>query len=162
MMPVRTAVPKPGGAIEGRLATALTMMVVILLIWGALAFGAVYPWAFTPLLVGSLVTGATCMAVPGEDKVINRSLAGALGAIAIATAIQLVPVPSGVLRHVTPATDRLLRQYDLSYALSYVAALSGGRAHHALSIAPPLTMRALAFVACFGLLLVGFVIGRMF
>ena len=34
-----------------------------LVAWGALAFGAVYPWAWQPLITGAVIIGATAMLV---------------------------------------------------------------------------------------------------
>lgn len=137
-----------------RLVAALIAGTVASLAWGALAFGAVYPWAFTPLLVACLSLGLASFLVHSCGASRTRSLAAAFLAIAAACAIQLVPLSSSTLGWISPATDRLLRQYDIAYAYGLNAA--GG---HPLSIDPLSTWRGLAFLACFGVLLLG--LGRI-
>jgi O-antigen ligase len=117
------------------------------LAWGAFAFGAVYPWAFTPLLVACLAVGLASFALDANRRV-NWRVAASILAIGAAGGLQLVPLASGALKWISPATDHLLRQYDVGYA-------NAVSAPHALSIDPQSTWRGLAFLACFGVLLVG-------
>lgn len=114
--------------------------------WGALAFGAVYPWAMWPLAVAELGVGVVVCArrppVRGEWP-----LVAALGAIAVGIALQLLPLGPGVVSAIAPSADRLLREHDLGYALV-------GR-WHGLSIDPPSTLRALLLYVPLVALLVG-------
>lgn len=131
--------------------TRLSVAVLVTLAWGALAFGGVYPWAFTPLLVAcAAIAGGTVLVHAGGSRV-NTTLAVALGAASATVLLQLLPLPREALVAISPATDRLLQDYDLAYA----AALATGGASHALSISPTNTWLGLAFLGVFGLLLVG-------
>jgi len=131
--------------------TLLTWLLVSTIIWGTLAFGAVYPWAFIPMLVASLGIGASALLLRPAGARVPRRLAWAVASITAATAMQLVPVSSHTLAWLSPATDRFLRQYDVAYAWH------ADVARHALSIDPSLTWRGLAFLCCYGLLLIGLV-----
>lgn len=132
---------------EGRLLRGLTLLVVAAVAWGALAFGAVYAWAFTPLLVVCLAIGLSSFAI-NTNATLNRPVAISLLAIGLAGAVQLAPLPRSTLKSISPATDRVLQHYDVPYANS-------ANEGHMLSIDPPSTWRGLAFLASFGLLLVG-------
>jgi O-antigen ligase len=123
---------------------------VLLIVWGALAFGAVYPWAYTPLLAASAVVGAAAFLRKGArlPQGARRTLV-ALAVIAAAVSLQLVPLPPDLLRGLSPSTDAFLRTYDLSYALTATP--------HALSIQPQATGLGLMFLAAFSLLFAGLV-----
>ena len=79
--------------------------VLLILSWGVLSFGAVYPWAYVPLLVGCTELGLYGLlrgrAFPGVPVV----LVGSLGAIAVAISLQLVPLPPRALAWVSPASE---------------------------------------------------------
>jgi O-antigen ligase len=62
--------------------------------------------------------------------------------------IQVVPLQSGLLAHLSPATDHLLRQYDFTYA-------SGVTTRHALSVDPAATWVAIAALVSLGVLFLG-------
>jgi putative inorganic carbon (HCO3(-)) transporter len=109
--------------------------------WGALAFGAVYPWAYWPLFAALTITGVAGWTRRGSRKPPHRALVFAILAVAATVSLQLVPLPRRVIMAVSPSTDAFLRQYDLAYA-------SGAVHAHALSIAPDATFLGLAaFVA---------------
>lgn len=123
---------------------------VLLIAWGALAFGAVYPWAYTPLLAASAVVGAAaCLRRGPRLPEGARRTMMALAVVAVAVSLQLVPLPPGLLRGLSPSTDTFLRTYDLSYALTTTP--------HALSILPQATGLGLLFLAAFSLLFAGLV-----
>ena len=118
------------------------------LAWGALAFGAVYEWAYAPLLVVCALLGVLALVstrgVPLRD---GRAILVALVLSGVAGIAQLVPLPTATLQAISPSTDAFLRQYDLSYSIEGSA--------HPLSIDPPATVLGLAFFAAFTLFLVG-------
>jgi O-antigen ligase len=124
-----------------------TIATLTLIAWGAVAFGAVYPWAYVPLLAGCAATGLTGMTMRtgsgGSGRILEASLAALLGAIAI----QLIPLPATVLELVSPETGRFLRDYELGYAQS--------APRHALSIQASATAVALGIAAALALMLVG-------
>lgn len=132
----------------------MTPLALAAISWGALAFGAVYPWAYWPLFAAAAVAG--CLGWLGGRRLEvpphrARALIVALGAIALSVSLQLAPLPVRLVGTLSPATDALLRTYDLGYA-ARAASASGV---HALSIGPSATVLALAALVSFGLFLVG-------
>jgi O-antigen ligase len=135
-------------ASEGIAATSVARSLALVAVaWGALAFGAVYPWAYWPLAAACLATGATTLLVPNTLPV-GRALPVAMGVVALAILVQLVPLPVPALRALSPATDALLRTLDPLYA-------NGLTSWHSLSIVPGTTRTALALYASFAGLMFG-------
>jgi len=125
----------------------MTAAVMALIAWGALAFGAVYPWAYTPLLAGCALVGALGLLL-NRTKPFPRGTGPATLALVVVLAaglLQLVPLPSTVLRIISPSTIEFLQRYTVGY----------DDASHALSLVPRSTAIGLAFLACFTLLLAG-------
>ena len=114
----------------------LLSLVTVLLAWGALSFGAVYPWAYASLAAGVLVVAA-CTA-----RTMRISAAAAWMSVLVlaAIAIQLVPLSAGALERLSPEADRIARSLDVAYGI-------GVRETHALSIEPSSTLRALVALA---------------
>ena len=124
-------------------------LVVAALAWGAVSFGAVYPWAYWPLAVVCAGLGAYAIVITRawlEPR--PRHLGIALGTVAVAITIQLVALPSGLAQTVSPAFDRFFRQYALAYHPA---------SQHALSIAPSATLVALLLFVALALLLIGLI-----
>ena len=90
--------------------------IVAAVAWGALAFGAVYPWAYVPLGIFCALVGIAGLVSGGARRPPLVRLALALTAIGVAVSLQLVPLPRTLLARVSPGTDAFLRQYDLSYS----------------------------------------------
>lgn len=120
---------------------------VLALAWGAGAFGGVYPWAYVPLLGAAAVLGLSGLTF-GRGRWPPPSLLLAFLAIAVGTAVQLVPVSIEALEVVSPRTVDIHRQYD-------VAAAVGARTLLPISIRPQQTVIALLLFAGFALLLLG-------
>ena len=141
----------------------LTAAVVLLLAWGSFAFGSVYPWAYTPLLAGCALTGAVALFVHRSRPLPDPTRAAILALLVVlaAGAVQLVPLPAGVLETVSPSTDAFLETHDLGYAFGSPVEppgdedLQARRSWHPLSISPRQTLVGLAFLAAFTLLLAG-------
>lgn len=124
--------------------------VVAIIAWGVLAFGAVYPWAYVPLLIACAIAGLLAL-VRARRIPLTKSrgvLVALAGAMAVAS-LQLVPLPPSLLRFLSPGTDAFLQQYDLAYAVNPAA--------RPLSINPRATMLGLAFFAAFGIFLAGLI-----
>src|SRR4051794_36023778 len=100
--------------------------VLALVTWGAFAFGAVYPWAYWPLFAGCLIVGGAALLRRQEGST-AKPLAIGLAALLCAVALQLLPVPTSMLRSISPETDTFLHGYDMAYA---------GAGSHPLSIEP--------------------------
>lgn len=120
----------------------------LLLAWGALAFGAEYPWAYAPLLVFCTTVGLLGLAAvrgPREE----RTVVLALSLTFCAGALQLVPLPEHVLTLVSPA--RFAHDFAGLHAAATMTAPeakpAAGSTLHAISVAPSRTLLALAFLA---------------
>jgi O-antigen ligase len=110
--------------------------------WGAFAFGAVYVWAYTPLMIGAAVIGATALVTERSRPVPTRALAIGFAAIALAALLQTVPLPYSVLSRVSPGTVRYLTSYDIGYRI----AVSGGTAEDPSAPSAPPPSRAISLV----------------
>lgn len=125
--------------------------------WGVFAFGSVYSWAYIPLAIVSTAVGALGL-ITGSRPLLTGAKTWwfALVAIGVVGLVQLVPLPAGVLAVISPGTLEYLRRSNLSYVAGLnpltgaVPALS-----HSLSIAPRLTVRALALLLAPALLSAG-------
>lgn len=101
-----------------------------------LAFGAVYPWAYVPLFAACATFALALLVQPKCLARVDRRAVITLGATMGAISLQLIPLPAEVLRTVSPRTHELLA----AYVVGYPAIVST----HPLSIAPELTLTALA------------------
>jgi O-antigen ligase/polysaccharide polymerase Wzy-like membrane protein len=124
-------------------------LLIAALAWGALSFGAVYPWAYWPLAVVSAGIGIHAIIAnrAWQDPRI-RTLALGLGSIALAIGVQLVALPYSLIGQLSPSLDRFFRDYQLAYHPASV---------HSLSIAASSTLTALVLFIAFALLLIGLV-----
>lgn len=122
--------------------------ILVTLSWGAAAFGGNYPWAYRPLLVASALIGVWGIWLGDLSLGASSKVAVALGVVAVAVVIQLVPVPPSARATLSPHADRILRQQDLEYA-------QGLAPNHPLTIDPERTRLALTFLTSLSVLLVG-------
>jgi len=129
-------------------------LLMVTLAWGALAFGAVYPWAYWPLALGAGSLGAwAIVATTAWHDGRVRSVARVLGAIAVAIVAQIVAIPSAWVTRWSPGVDQFLARYEIGYQ---------NATHHALSIAPAQTIVALVLFLAFAVLLIGLMRGIRF
>lgn len=129
---------------------------ILLIAWGAFAFGAVYEWAYTPLAVGCAGIGTLGLVVGRRQFNGSARVFLALTAFGVLALAQLIPLPAGVLGLLNPGTLAFLRRYDLAFALpAGAAATDGARLFHAVSIAPSLTIRGFLLFLAFALMLAG-------
>jgi O-antigen ligase len=127
----------------------IELLLVLALLGAALAFGAVYPWAYWPLAAVAAVLGAWALwRGRGAPSGLPRPFLAALAAVGTAMALQALPVPHGVFTALSPAADRFLRQYDLAYA----ANPSGW---HSVALDPAAALTSLALFAALTMLLAG-------
>jgi O-antigen ligase len=126
-----------------------TQICVLLIAWGALSFGAVFPWGYLPLLAGCAALGFLALVFSPRREVLNiiRPLTMGLVALIVAVVLQLVPLSRSMLARVSPATHAVLSQYDLEYSVS--------NSMHPFSIQPDDTRLGLVFLFALGFLLVG-------
>ena len=131
-----------------RTAVALPCAALIVVAWGVLLFGGVYPWAYWPLLLGCAGVGfAAWVGAPNRKDLQVAHIAFAC--VLLGIALQLVPLPRQALAGVSPATHRFLAQTDLGYGAV------GSQSGHQLSINPNATLRGLAFFVTLGLFVRG-------
>jgi hypothetical protein len=121
--------------------------ILALVSWGALSFGAVYPWAFTPLYVGCAGVGTAALLQRRRATAVDIPLTVSLLLLAMAIAVQILPLHVGTIRVLSPETDVFLQRYVLGWTTAIE--------RHALSIDPTATTRALLATCALGLLLVG-------
>jgi O-antigen ligase len=128
-------------------AQAATLVVVI---WGALSFGAVYSWAYWPLALAAAVAGTAGLVVSGSERQgrVSGALVWALAGVGAASLVQLIPLPVAALEAVSPRTVSLLHELKPGFAAGLVP-------WHALSVWPRDTAVALALFGSLSLLLVG-------
>ncbi len=121
--------------------------------WGVILFGAVYPWAYVPLLTSVAAIGAYgwWTAAPRQRQPV-RGVAVALLAVAGVILLQLIPLPISWVLRVSPATDTAVRQSSLAYD---AARSAGATIFHPLSIAPAETLKGLAFLLALSVFLLG-------
>jgi hypothetical protein len=130
-----------------------TTALLLTLAWGALSFGAVYPWAYQPLLAALTVLGLWGLFGPAESRPrANGTLAIGLALLIAAVALQLAPLSHQTLLTVSPAADTFLRRYDIAYATLLA---SGGAVAHPLSIEPAQTRLGLMLLLGFSVFLLG-------
>ena len=131
------------------IAKPFAMFVLAAVLWGALAFGAVYPWAYWPLAAVCAALGVWgIIAAGGFGRIRSLQVAIALVIIAVAIAVQLLPLPFGLFSRVNPGAAAFLQQYDFRYTLNPPA-------WHSLSVSPADTAVTLILFAAFALLLMG-------
>jgi O-antigen ligase len=128
---------------------AIQAATVLVLAWGALAFGAVYPWAFWPLAAACALCGALALlrrsTVP---RLPSARLGLCVAAIGAAALVQVVPLPLDLLRLLSPHAATALSELDVAFAVGAVD-------RHALSIAPPATVTAVLLYAAFVIFVLG-------
>jgi O-antigen ligase len=122
-------------------------LLIALLAWGALAFGAVYPWAYWPLAAGCVTLGAwAVLKTQSWRDPRTTSLGMALGAVAAAIALQLVPLPSRAIAVVSPAQTSYFERFQFGYQPATFLPLS---------VSPGLTWTTLGLFVALAVLLVG-------
>jgi hypothetical protein len=136
--------------VRARTPAAAHALALLSIALGALAFGAVYPWACWPLAIVSLACGVVGLLATGSRRapVPSRALLLGLSAVAIAGLLQVLPLPIPLLAELSPATGAVIRQIDPVYAAGLVD-------YHALSVTPARTWTALALYGSFAVLMLG-------
>ena len=148
---------------------SIAVPVLIVVAWGALAFGAVYGWAYGPMMAVAVLIGIWGLVkrVPRVRSRVNRPLLVGLVLVMAAIGVQLIPLHRSTLVDLSPATDQFLREYDLAYATAMVVGTRAGALadnpaqatpaplKHALSLNPGRTWIGLGLVAGFGVFLLG-------
>lgn len=133
----------------------LRVSVVILVGWGALAFGAEYVWAYAPLLVLAGTIALLAHRGSGRIRFPSRALFRAIGIALVACCLQLVPLPRATIAAISPAARRI--NYHELYSRATMSAPGTSKwtpPLQSLSIAPARSSAGLLFVATFAVLFV--------
>jgi hypothetical protein len=156
-MPLAITPPERASAAQPATGMRLVVALTILLVgWGALAFGAVYPWGYVPLAAGAAVVGAMGLALGRGIDPAHRKVAAALAAVALAATLQLIPLPTSVRTAVSPRLDPVLADLDLRFAIERTSAEADGRTLlRPLTTDGVATRRGLLLFGAFALLLLG-------
>lgn len=101
----------------------MAVPVLVFVAWGALAFGAVYGWAYAVLLAlcGATAVWGLARRVPSVRRQVCLPLLAGMLLTGAAIGVQLMPIHRAALVRLSPATDDFLRQYDVTYAFQVVA-----------------------------------------
>jgi hypothetical protein len=121
---------------------------LITIAWGALAFGAPYPWSYWPLIISCIALGVFAAAIAWRFAAMQWPFYVAVTLFVVGVFMQLIPFAIETLLRWSPSTVIVIRQYDLDTAL-------GIRNSHALSIDPAKTWLGLAFFLSFAAMFVG-------
>jgi hypothetical protein len=122
--------------------------IVVLIAWGALAFGAVYPWGYGTLAAASLIAGLIALAGGGRWRRVSPLAAAAFGLLVLAILVQQIPLPRALLERISPETAALLGARDIAFG-------SLASAWHPLTIDPLRTWTGLGLVVGLGVLWLG-------
>jgi hypothetical protein len=129
---------------------------VAAIVWGALAFGAVYPWAYTPLAIGGGVTGLLALVSGRRGRPPVAVIATSLACLGLAIALQLAPLAPSTVARVSPAAQTVESRYRDTYGvLSPVEAESLPDRQQSLSINPQRTIVGLSLLAALALFCLG-------
>ena len=116
------------------------------IVWGAFAFGAVYPWAYLPLFFAAATIGVTGIMRRGIVPAL-RPVAVGLVVLWATVAIQLIPLPAAVVNTISPSLRSVASTYDLGFAAD--------ARWLRLSIEPALSRTALIALGALGLYVLG-------
>jgi len=129
--------------------TGFGVGLVATLAWGALAFGAVYPWAYWPLAMASAALGIWAIVVSRAWRdPRTRRLWTVAALVGLAIVAQAAALPYWILDWVSPSVDPFMRDYLLLYRPP---------PFHSLSIDPDSTLVAFALYSAMALLAVGLI-----
>ena len=94
--------------------TLFGRLLLATLAWGVLAFGAVYPWAYGPLAAACAGLGVWAIVRTRAWRDPRaRVIMICLASVALAVALQLIPLPYDWFVRLSPATDRLVRALEV-------------------------------------------------
>jgi O-antigen ligase len=143
--------------------TLLIVATVLALAWGSLAFGAVYPWAYTPLAIGVAVIGLLDLIVTRGGRAPIAAMATGLTFIGLAISAQLIPFSPTTLDQISPATTEFLLSYNQSFGVirpadpssTDPATTDSQNGSHPLSISAPRTTVGIALFVSLALFFLG-------
>jgi len=124
-------------------------LVLALLAWGAVAFGAVYPWGYRALAGASILAGVLGLCTGSNWRRVPAGIAIVFGLLVVSILVQQIPLPRPMLARLSPAAVALLEQTDVAFSAA------SATAWHALSIHPARTWTGLLLLVSLGTLWLG-------
>jgi O-antigen ligase/polysaccharide polymerase Wzy-like membrane protein len=152
---------EPRAAARGRGYSPVQLLLVtatmLVIVWGALAFGAVYPWAYQPLALAAAVIGLSGLVAGRRNRPPIMVLAIALGCLGLAMALQIAPLSPSTVARISPAAQPLETRHHQDFGvLSAVSDEAPDTARQpSLSIAPDRTLIGLSLFAALALFCLG-------
>jgi len=146
---------RSGTAKPARVEKFIRIVIIATMTWALFAFGAVYAWAYRPIWIASSVAGIAAICSSGLRRALWRTVGcGLIGFVPliIGIAVQIAPVDTATVAALSPAADRFLADYELSYRHS-IGQANGSTRRHSLSLESGSTVVALTFVLTLTLLL---------
>jgi O-antigen ligase len=119
--------------------SVLTLAAVLLVAWGAFAFGAVYPWAYTSLGAGATIVGIAALTSMRRARPPLALIATALAAVGATIAMQLVPLPRQTLVAISPHVNQFQERYVADYGRLQAPDLESA-SDGALTVSKPLSI----------------------
>ncbi|OGA71560.1 MAG: hypothetical protein A3G81_30305 [Betaproteobacteria bacterium RIFCSPLOWO2_12_FULL_65_14] len=129
----------------------ILVLLTLTVAWGALAFGAVYQWAYRPLLIAAALTGVLAW-LRADRRAAPVAVIVAVLATGAAIALQLLPLDHSTLARHFPGTHRILSETNFAYN---AAVSSGTPFAHPLSVSPGRTTIGLVFLGCTAMFVLG-------
>ena len=123
-------------------------LAVVAVCWGAFAIGGAHAWGYGPLACLCLAAGLVGLRAAAADGDPDRALIAGLALVALAIAVQLVPLPLAWIATLSPRALSLLENVDFAYGAGLVRT-------HPLSIDPSSTAVALGLYVSFTVFLLG-------
>jgi O-antigen ligase len=129
---------------------------LLLLAWGAFAFGAEFTWAYAPLLVFSIAVAVLGWLARPAASYGYRGIAIAFAIVIAGAVAQTIPLPASTVKTISPARDAV----DYSKLFAQVTmrdepAALGADAPRPISIAADRSWLGIAFLTALALLLLG-------
>ena len=112
-------------------------LLLFVIAWGVLSFGAVYSWAFRPLMAGAAACGLLLLSRSPRRRLHSLSVV-LVSLVVLPILLQTIPLPHSVIESVAPFNASFLQAFDLRFV--------DGGAWHALSVDPSLTLTSAAFL----------------
>jgi O-antigen ligase len=150
----------PGAAVRPRAkperSDHVSRALLVVIAWGAIAFGAVYPWASVALAIGVLTCALVALRAPAAWRP-GTAITRPLVALMLAVSLQLVPMPPWLADAVSPAAHDYMARQELKDpgAPSAPAGEIRSTAWRPISLRPEYTARALGMLVVLELHLLG-------
>jgi O-antigen ligase len=117
-------------------------LVIVLIGWGAAAFGAVYPWGYRVLAGAAIAAGTMGLYASRGRQRLPLPIVMTFGVLLVSILAQQMPLPRPVIERISPATLAIAAQRNIAF--------DAASSWHALSIDPSRTWTGLFLLASLG------------